>query len=481
MRNDHQAGLTLEYIANMSESIGQQLKQIRELQGITLEDIAYKIHVRYEYLEAIEAGEAQSLLTPTQIRGFLRLYANEIGVDLEELKVKGYHLYIEDESWKNNSTPDELLTVPDDSISTPTEPSLVQELDGEQHPDSFSSSESDGEYSGVISPPFDEIEQHSSAAIFREIGQTLKSRRELISLTLDDIHQQIHVKKPFLRAIEAGDFSQLPSTVQAKGMLQNYSDFLNLDTESILLTFSEGLQLQRNEKFQVQSQQKQTAKELSPVALKLKNFFTLDLLVILTLFFIFAGFVIWGINRILTVDGSTTDFEDIPDMSEVLLGPGTPTMDLFADTDEQAMVEDNDEIEEDQPEPQQDEQPIILPGETAGPVNIIIVPRQRTWVRITVDGEINFEGRLLAGNAYEYSGQEAIEVRTGNAGALQIFFNDEDIGTSGLLNQVIQLTFTETGLILPTPTITPTITETPEMTPTPTETPTPSPTPPDDD
>jgi hypothetical protein len=67
-----------------------------------------------------------------------------------------------------------------------------------------------------------------------------------------------------------------------------------------------------------------------------------------------------------------------------------------------------------------------------------------------------------------------VEILTGNAGALQIFFNDDDIGSVGLIGQVASLIFTENGLILPTPTITPTPTETPLTTPTATMTPSPT-------
>jgi len=106
------------------------------------------------------------------------------------------------------------------------------------------------------------------------------------------------------------------------------------------------------------------------------------------------------------------------------------------------------------------------------PINIVIIPRQRTWVQVTVDGEINFEGRLISGNVYDYSGDDSVEILTGNAGALQIYFNDQDMGSPGLIGQVINLVFTESGLVQPTPTNTPTITETPRATPSPTSTPT---------
>jgi hypothetical protein len=93
-------------------------------------------------------------------------------------------------------------------------------------------------------------------------------------------------------------------------------------------------------------------------------------------------------------------------------------------------------------------------------------------VQITADSDVIFVGRLISGNVYDFSGDESVEIYTGNAGALQILFNDQDIGSPGLVGQVVNLIFTESGLVQPTPTNTPTITETPRPSASPTATPT---------
>ena len=108
------------------------------------------------------------------------------------------------------------------------------------------------------------------------------------------------------------------------------------------------------------------------------------------------------------------------------------------------------------------------------PINLVILPRHNTWVQVYVDYELVFEGRMLSGNAYDYSANALIELNTGNAGSLQIYFNNQDIGSIGLIGQVADLVFTENGLVQPTATVTPTPTMTPEVTATPTPTPTPT-------
>ena len=90
--------------------------------------------------------------------------------------------------------------------------------------------------------------ENKSHAVFTSIGETLQQRRESLSLTLEEIEQHTHVRMHYLQALEQGDFDHLPSSVQTRGMLNNYARFLDMDVEAILLQFAEGLQIQRLER-----------------------------------------------------------------------------------------------------------------------------------------------------------------------------------------------------------------------------------------
>ena len=60
-----------------------------------------------------------------------------------------------------------------------------------------------------------------------------------------------------------------------------------------------------------------------------------------------------------------------------------------------------------------------------------------------------------------------MEILTSNGAALQIFFNQQDLGPMGLFGQVVQQVFTASGVQTPTPTVTPTPTSTPRPSQTP--------------
>ncbi|MEA3326661.1 MAG: DUF4115 domain-containing protein [Chloroflexota bacterium] len=450
----------------MAQNLSQALKEIRESRGISLEEIAQKTHIHIEYLEAIESDDEEALPSHTHKRGFLRLYASELGVEFEELKAKRYHLYKEKPLTSETSL-DEIQSPqikPQDTESS-IEPETVVGITQETLiPASYPDSILDEKPVEAGNAP-----ARKSSLIFKSIGEILRNRRELLSLSTEDITEYIHIRKYYLFAMETGQFDRLPSPVQARGMLANYAEFLNLNVDSLLLQFADGLQMKRIEKTQLSKQQtKQTTKEISTKRLQLKNFFSLDLLVIIVLFIGFASFVIWGVNRILSVNSTSLNSTQLPEVADILLATGSPTPQLSLTPDLAEYLQGTEMSDQGEPTP------IFTPVQNNSPINILIIPRQRAWVQITTDSELTFEGRLSPGNAYDYSGSESVEILTGNAGALQIYFNEQDVGSLGLVGQVIDLIFTEDGLILPTPTNTPTITETMKASPTPTFTPSPT-------
>ena len=65
--------------------IGSQLRAAREAQSLTLEQVFKATRIKQSFLEAIEANQLQALPGPVQARGFVRSYANFLGLDGEHL------------------------------------------------------------------------------------------------------------------------------------------------------------------------------------------------------------------------------------------------------------------------------------------------------------------------------------------------------------------------------------------------------------
>lgn len=65
--------------------IGAYLRQVRQQQGLAIDDVANQIFIRPALLRAVEEGEAQHLPEPVFVQGFIRRYAEALRLDGHEL------------------------------------------------------------------------------------------------------------------------------------------------------------------------------------------------------------------------------------------------------------------------------------------------------------------------------------------------------------------------------------------------------------
>jgi len=76
-----------------SESPGQRLREAREALGKTTSELAVKTRIKVQQLEGLESDNYESIPAPMYVRGFLKLYAQELGLDpaplLEAYKQSG--------------------------------------------------------------------------------------------------------------------------------------------------------------------------------------------------------------------------------------------------------------------------------------------------------------------------------------------------------------------------------------------------------
>jgi hypothetical protein len=106
-------------------------------------------------------------------------------------------------------------------------------------------------------------------------------------------------------------------------------------------------------------------------------------------------------------------------------------------------------------------------------VQLNLVAVERTYMRVVVDGETEFDGRVVPGNAYPFEAESQVEVLVGNGAAIRIVYNGRDLGLMGTFGQVVNNIYMGTEIITPTalPTATGTITPVPTKTAPPTATP----------
>lgn len=89
------------------------------------------------------------------------------------------------------------------------------------------------------------LEPHPKAA---DIGWKLARAREEKGLTREHVSIAIHLRKHYVDALEMGAFDALPGTAYARGYLNRYADFLELDAADIIAEF-DAIQVVEQKKF----------------------------------------------------------------------------------------------------------------------------------------------------------------------------------------------------------------------------------------
>src|ERR1051325_394574 len=69
----------------MTHTVGQRLKTKREEKRLTLEKVFEATRIRVQYLQALETDDLSVMPSPVQARGYLRNYAEYLGLDVEQM------------------------------------------------------------------------------------------------------------------------------------------------------------------------------------------------------------------------------------------------------------------------------------------------------------------------------------------------------------------------------------------------------------
>ncbi|MEX2047463.1 MAG: RodZ domain-containing protein [Chloroflexota bacterium] len=69
------------------------------------------------------------------------------------------------------------------------------------------------------------------------LGETLRTQREKKGITLEQAASDTRIREKFLKGLEDSDYQTLPGTVYTKGFLRNYAEYLELNTEELVVQF----------------------------------------------------------------------------------------------------------------------------------------------------------------------------------------------------------------------------------------------------
>ncbi|MFZ3070202.1 MAG: RodZ domain-containing protein [Anaerolineaceae bacterium] len=409
----------------MPEITGSKLKQIREERHISLEQVANATHIRLSILRDLEDEEYAELGSRTQAKGFLKLYADYLDVSLDEPEPQENPIVLPEPQVE----PTVVLPAPDQPVERSgkkpkaVKPTLVNQKASHQLGEFFKKKPESADSS-------------RSQQILDEIGRELTARRKYLNIPWDLLVEQTHIPQEQLQALEQGNLEAFSSPIHAKGLLQSYARFLNLDAEMMLIRFADSLQERRLENVKPSKKRRKAVKISNPVMVSLKRYFTLDMLFGTILVVGILVFLVWGVVRMVDQPTEQAQTTDLPEVMEVLIGSQTPLG--FEPTGTLESTAKSFQLPT--------STPFYFPISSDAAIQVVIHARQTVWLRITADGEEVFQGRLPAGSANAYTAEEYLEVEAGNAAALDIVYNEDQMEPGGGMGEIARLRFDQAGM-----------------------------------
>jgi len=217
------------------------------------------------------------------------------------------------------------------------------------------------------------------------IGARLRQVREAKAVSLQEVSQQTLIAQRHLEAIEQGMLEVLPEPIYVQGFVRKYAQYLGLGAlaEELSLPLSAGHSATN-----------------SPSA-KLGT---------LHLYFIYVVVVAGCVSALATAfSGNSYRFEELPPETsgakpnEIKAVPASPSVPAVGQ-----------------------------------PLNLTVAMLGESWLRVTVDGKVQFEGILSEGRSLTWSGQRQIVLRVGNGAAVSASFNSSPSKVLGTEGEVVE-------------------------------------------
>lgn len=296
-----------------------------------------------------------------------------------------------------------------------------------------------------------------------ELGSILRDAREMKGLTLAEVQDRIRINAQYLDALEEGAYHQLPTQVHVRGFLRNYARFLDLDPEPLLekcdadylarAAVSENGSSDGSQKATLTPRSDQPFFE--PVNMELDGNgggaeSTVRLVIIVALI-ITIGLAASRFVPLILGQGDGQD--NLPQMIEDIMNG------------DQSQAEDTTAPEANMPEVTSEP---IIPSERNNPagaatdaaaaptrpplpatmdeVNLRLDITERTWVRVTIDGQVALEDQVTREDGpFEWQALREAHVLTGNAAGVFVTINEIPVGKLGDRGAVAEESWTTTA------------------------------------
>lgn len=317
------------------------------------------------------------------------------------------------------------------------------------------------------------------------IGEVLRAEREKQNLTIKDIEKGTSIRALYIDAIEKGNYDQLPGEVYAKGFIRNYAHFLKIDANAIMQQYMAEQHPDQVQAAPVQTPATKPVEEKKPEVkqepvkqeakpeVKQPEKKKEDV----------KSEPVKVAREAMQVEAAKAEAEKKaeaqpeakqPEKKKVapkraerrtheVHKPYTNSSQHRDHTHSRrkifaalaviivviagafyAMSGNDKQAPAQQPQQQQQAaQPAPQPQPDG--VEVVATFSEDCWTQVTVDGKEVYEGTETKGKTETWKGQQSVAIRVGNAGAVSVKLNGNDLGKVGGEGQVVNKMYTQNG------------------------------------
>lgn len=258
------------------------------------------------------------------------------------------------------------------------------------------------------------------------LGSILKQARKSAGVSIDSLAERTSIRATLLRDFELDDFSKCGGDTYARGHVRNLANALGVEPSLFLERFDAEQSQAVRPMRELLAESKVTAppQQKSRVSLKALSMISASAVVLVV-----GGQIVY--TNIQPARGSATNS---------VIAATTPTPSSTPTPTSQTPAASTPASE-----PSSTPSPAAIPVTSIGSGDVTVLvtaSRGSSWLSVSdQSGRSIFAGRLAKGTSSIFAGNGVVNVRFGNAGAVDVLVNGTGVPTPGALGEVVDRSY----------------------------------------
>lgn len=267
------------------------------------------------------------------------------------------------------------------------------------------------------------------------LGDLLRETRKQKNLSLEDVEKGTNIRKLYIKSIEDGNYEKLPGEVFLKGFIKTYGKFLGLDSQQLINQYKSeknattatventAVSESQSSSIPIKETVETTTTTEKPVKTVEKNIPKLNS---------------FEANQEFLQPHKSNNKKNIFIIILILIiiiGGAIFFLSSQETSDNKAPVHTTE-----QQTPQAQEAP-QAPAPVINEAQVKANFTEDCWTEVKVDGNVVLSETVKKGANLEWKGTKQIDITVGNAGAVDITFNNQTIGKLGDIGAVVTKSF----------------------------------------